>query len=280
MAVSASRRGRTPLIDLTEALGGRMRVLAKVEGTPEGGSIKDRTVECMVMHAMREHPDISTVIEASSGNTAVSLASAVRKLGTGALLFVPGGSGIKVQRARELGAVVVETPAGEGTAGAQRMAEEAARNIAGSLYLRQHSNIANPMAHVRTTGPEILRQAGPPDLLVAGIGTGGTLAGLRDFFSGYGTVSAGVCPEMGTEIPGLRRLDPAGVPIHGRITSLPLLEVDPDLAEWWRKRVRRMAGVDAGPSSGAAAAAAAELARGCSGGIAVVVFPDHGRNYS
>jgi len=277
--VYASGRARTPLVDVTEAMGGRMRVLAKVEGTPDGGSIKDRTVEYMVRRAMKEHEGISAVIEASSGNTAVSLASAAGKLGLEALLFVPGGSGIKAERARELGAAVVETPAGEGTAGAQLRAEEAALSMSGSLYLRQHSNRANPMAHLRSTGPEILHEAGPPDLLVAGIGTGGTLAGLSGFFRGHGTLSVGVCPETGTEIPGLRRLDPEGVPIHRGLSLLPVLEVDPDRAEWWRRRVRRLTGIDAGPSSGAAAAAASELVLGCSSGIAVVVFPDHGRNY-
>ncbi len=274
----------TPLLDVTPPGAAGYRIAAKIEAMNPGLSVKDRVARHLVTHAVAGwtagYPPV--LLEASSGNTAVSVAVAAAGAGLRALLFVPEGtSQVRIERMKAFGADVVTTPAEEGTGGARSRAAEAAARDGTLLYLDQHGNGRNIEAHMTSTGPELVSQlcGETPRTLVASLGTGGTVIGLTralrtvnpDIFA------VAAIPRADGEIQGMRRPSPVDVPLHGLLDA-DIDEVGPDEADWWRIRIGRTVGVPVGPSSGAAMAAAVRAGER-RGGLVVTVFPDHGFNY-
>jgi cysteine synthase len=275
----------TPLVEATppDAPAG-LTVLAKLESMNPGLSVKDRVAAFVLEERLRQDPGLRgrTFVEASSGNTAVALALAARRLGVRAWLFVPrSAGGARLARIRCLGARLTVTPSADGTSGAQMRATAAAEEV-GGVYLDQHGTGLNPMTHSVTTGPEILRQSDAPvDGFAAAVGTGGTLLGVAEVLGRSGDQPAllGAVPEREGEIPGIRRPDPDAVPLHRRLSGIPLSEVGRNTAQKRSQWVASALGHPVGPSSGAALEAALRLGAEMGGGVVATVFPDHGFNY-
>lgn len=287
--VESGSRGRsaicTPLHDFTPAGSTGFTILAKVEALNPGLSVKDRAARCIVSRALEswDRPFDPVLVEASSGNTGVSVSLLAHDLGLRSRLFVPESAGrSRIERMRLLGAEVTVTPAEEGTEGARMRAVEASAAREDYLYLDQHASEANVDAHRSGTGPEILEQlAGrKPDFLVLAVGTGGTLLGIAEILGRQHPSMRPVAVVPGGEagVPGMRRLDPGRVPLHGRLGNVPVEEVGFEEAAFWSGQVRRLWGVPVGYSSGAAMAAAMRLGKR-EGGLVVTLFPDHGFNY-
>jgi cysteine synthase B len=285
MRLSRIEASPTPLVRVeAPGLPAGSAVLAKLEGLNPGLSVKDRPARRMLENLFRSGfvHRIAGVVEASSGNMAVSLALAAGRLGLPLWLFVPESAGEpRLERMMRLGARVTVTPASEGTQGAQRRALERASASGDLYYLGQHENSGNPEAHYRWTGPEIWMQSGGElQGFAAGIGTGGTLLGVSRFLRerSSGIAVAGAAPSDPSGILGLRPLDPESVVHHRALELQEVYTVDPDMAGWWQRTVSRSIGFPVGPSSGAAMEAAVRLAGETCGTVATV-FPDHGFNY-
>ena len=174
--------GKTPLLNLSRfAAGTGATVLGKLENLNPGASVKDRIALAMIEAAEREGILVpgGTIIEPTSGNTGIGLAWVAAVKGYKVILTMPESMSIERRKLLEaFGAEIVLTPATEGMPGAVRRAEALRANLPGSFIPMQFSNPANPEAHYRTTGPEIWEATGGNvDLLVAGVGTGGTLTG-------------------------------------------------------------------------------------------------------
>ncbi len=182
--------GNTPLVELTRLDTGRCRLFVKLESQNPGGSIKDRIALSMIDAAERDgrlKPG-GTVVEATAGNTGLGLALVARAKGYRVLLIIPDKmSAEKVLHLKALGAEIRMTRS-DVTKGHpeyyQDMAQRLAADMPGAFYVNQFGNPANPLAHERTTGPEIWEQMGQNvDSVVCGVGSGGTLTGLTHFFA-------------------------------------------------------------------------------------------------
>ncbi|TMH55279.1 MAG: pyridoxal-phosphate dependent enzyme [Betaproteobacteria bacterium] len=182
--------GNTPLVEITRLYTGRCRLFVKLESQNPGGSIKDRIALSMIDAAERDgrlKPG-GTVVEATAGNTGLGLALVARAKGYRVLLVIPDKmSAEKVLHLKALGAEIRMTRS-DVTKGHpeyyQDMAQRLAADIPGAFYVNQFGNPANPLAHERTTGPEIWEQMGHDvGAVVCGVGSGGTLTGLTHFFA-------------------------------------------------------------------------------------------------
>lgn len=181
--------GHTPLLELShieKAEGLRARVLAKLESFNPGGSAKDRIARAMLDAAEEAGvltPGEGTVIEPTSGNTGIGLAMVAAARGYRAVIVMPDTMSIERRRlVAAYGAEVVLTPGAKGMAGAIERANELARSIPQSIVAGQFDNPANPNAHRTTTGPEIWEDTdGNVDILVTGVGTGGTITGAGSY---------------------------------------------------------------------------------------------------
>jgi cystathionine beta-synthase len=181
--------GNTPLIQVTRIDTGRCELFLKLESQNPGGSIKDRVALSMIEAAEREGriQRGGTLIEATAGNTGLGLGLVAARKGYRLVLVIPDKmSQEKIFHLRALGAEVVMTRSDVGRGHPeyyQDVAERIARATPGAFYVNQFANPANPLAHERTTGPEIWAQtAGRLDAVVCGVGTGGTMAGLGRYF--------------------------------------------------------------------------------------------------
>ena len=182
--------GHTPLVELKRLDAGACRLFAKLESQNPTGSIKDRIGLSMVEAAEADGSLKAggTLIEATAGNTGLGLALVAAQKGYRLILVIPDKmSQEKILHLRALGADVRVTRSDVGKGHPdyyQDIAEKLSREIAGSFYVNQFANPANPLAHERTTGPEILEQMhGDVDAVVVGVGSGGTLTGLSRFFA-------------------------------------------------------------------------------------------------
>ncbi len=174
--------GHTPLLEVQGFPGQKARILLKLERFNPGGSSKDRVAAEMIAQAEADgilQPG-ATIIEPTSGNTGVGLAWVGTAKGYKVILTMPKSmSQERRQLLKALGATLELTPAAEGMTGAIRKADELAASIPGSVILGQFTNPANPLAHEKTTGPEIWADTeGQVGIFVAGIGTGGTITGV------------------------------------------------------------------------------------------------------
>jgi len=287
--------GNTPLVRLGRLARGGAEVLAKVESANPAGSVKDRIALAMVEEAERAgllRPG-GTIVEATSGNTGVGLAFVAAVKGYRLVLAMPETMSVERRRlAAAYGAEVVLTPGAEGMKGAVAKAEELHAALPGSFVPRQFENPANPLAHYRTTGPEILRAAGGPvDAFVAGVGTGGTVSGagraLREANPAVRIVAVepDASPVLSGGKAGPHAIQGIGAGFVPKTLDVSLLDeivrVSAADAGETARAAAREEGLLVGISSGAALFAALQVARrpDFAGKRVVVLLPDTGERY-
>ena len=274
--------GNTPLVELprTSPKPG-VKLYAKLEGQNPTGSIKDRVALKMVEAAQLEPGQ--ELLEPTSGNTGISLALVARLKGYRLTCVMP--ENVTEERRRLLrlyGAEIVESPGEEGSNGAVRLAQELAEREPRYRMLFQYANEANPLAHYEGTGAEIAAALDRVDVLVAGLGTGGTLMGagrrLRERFPDV-TVAAAE-PLPGDPVMGLRSLEDGYVPPVLDVSQLDrkLLVSNADAVAGLRALLDEE-GVFAGVSSGAVIHVARRLAAELDEGVVVAVLADAGWKY-
>jgi len=274
--------GNTPLVELPRlSPKPEVKLYAKLEGQNPTGSSKDRVALKMVEAAQLESGQ--ELLEPTSGNTGISLALVARLKGYRLTCVMP--ENVTEERRRLLrlyGAEIVESPGEEGSNGAVRMAQELVEREPRYRMLFQYANEANPLAHYEGTGAEIAAALERVDVLVAGLGTGGTLMGagrrLRESFPGV-TVAAAE-PLPGDPVMGLRSLEDGYVPPVLDVAQLDrkLLVSNADAVAGLRALLIRE-GVFAGVSSGAVIHVARRLAAELDEGVVVAVLADAGWKY-
>jgi len=286
--------GHTPLVRLRRVSppGGGV-VFGKLEAHNPGGSVKDRAALSMVELAEREGKlrKGSTLIEATSGNTGISLAMIAAVRGYKCVVVMPEDMSVERRYIlRAYGAEIVLTPADEGMAGAVDHAKEILKKTPGAWMSRQFENPANPDAHACATGREILEQTGRDmAAFVVGVGTGGTLTGCgRVFREELGSAVRIVAVEPSSSAvlsgrePGAHGIQGIGAgfvpPILDRSLVDEVLTVTDTAAERMARRLAREEGLLVGPSSGANVHAAVEVAKRIEGTI-ITVLPDSGERY-
>jgi cysteine synthase len=275
--------GDTPLVELRPE--GEVRLFAKLEGQNPTGSIKDRIAKAMIeaAEAAGELEPGRELLEPTSGNTGISLALVAKLKGYPLTCVMPENATEERKRLLTLfGAKIVFSPGEEGSNGAVQLALQLAERDSGYFMPFQYANEANPRAHYDGTGAEIAEALDRVDVVVAGLGTGGTLMGVGDRLreSFPDVVVAAAEPLPGDPVMGLRSLDEGYVP--------PIL----DVAKLDRKvlvsneesvaAVRRLLdeeGIFAGVSSGAVAHVARKLAREREDGVVVSILADGGWKY-
>ena len=286
--------GNTPLVRINKMNRGSAEVLAKVESFNPGSSVKDRIGVAMILDAERRGvlKRGATIIEPTSGNTGIGLAIAAAVLGYKLILTMPDTMSIERRRlAAAYGVEIVLTPGVDGMPGAIRKAEELHAATPGSFIPQQFANPANPAAH-KATAEEILRDTdGRVDVLVAGVGTGGTLTGtgrvLRESIPSLKIVA--VEPDTSAVLSGGKagphKLQGIGAGVVPEVTDPKLFDrvmtVSAENAGNTARRAAREEGILIGISGGAALFAALELASESvfAGKRIVVILPDTGERY-
>jgi len=296
--------GNTPLVRLNKVTqGAKATVLAKIEGRNPAYSVKCRIGSAMVWDAEKRgvlKPGVE-IVEPTSGNTGIALAAVAAARGYKLTLTMPETMSIERRRVlAAFGATLVLTPGAEGMKGAIRRAEEIAASDPQHYFLpQQFKNPANPAIHEQTTGPEIWNDTdGAIDVLVAGVGTGGTISGVSRFIKrvkGKAILSVVVEPKespvisqrlAGLELkPGPHKIQGIGAGFIPDTLDLSIIDgveqVESAEAVAFARRLAVEEGILVGISSGAAAAAAVRLANdeAFAGKTIVVVLPDAGERY-
>ncbi len=290
--------GGTPLLELSrieakEALSARL--LAKLEYFNPAGSVKDRIAKAMIDEAEAKgilKPD-SVIIEPTSGNTGIGLASVAAARGYRIMIVMPETMSLeRRQLMKAYGAELVLTEGAKGMKGAIARAEELAKEIPGAFIPGQFVNPANPAAHRATTGPEIWTDTdGKVDIFIAGVGTGGTLTGVGAYLKEKNpavkivAVEPASSPVLSKGVGGSHKIQGIGAGFVPEVLDTEIYDeviaVENDDAFVAGKRVGREEGVLVGISSGAALWAALEVARRpeSDGKTIVVLFPDTGDRY-
>jgi len=275
--------GKTPLVELKPV--GNVQIYAKLEGQNPTGSIKDRIAKAMIeaAEASGELEPGRELLEPTSGNTGISLALVAKLKGYPLTCVMPENATDERKRLLRLyGAGIVFSPGDEGSNGAVRLALELAEREPRYFMPFQYANEANPRAHYEGTGAEIAEALDRVDVLVAGLGTGGTLMGtgerLRESFPEV--VVAAAEPLPGDPVMGLRSLDDGYVPPILDVSKLDrkvLVSNEESVRE-----VRRLLdeeGLFAGVSAGAVGHVARKLAEELDEGIVVAILADAGWKY-
>jgi cysteine synthase B len=278
--------GDTPLVELPRlSPKPEVRLFAKLEGQNPTGSIKDRVAVAMVEAAERagELEPGRELLEPTSGNTGISLALVSRLKGYRLTCVMPANVTEERRRLLRLyGAEIVESPPGEGSNGAVRLALELAEREPRYHMLFQYGNDANPGAHYDGTGAEIAESLDRVDVLVAGLGTGGTLmgAGARVRESFPDVVVAAAEPLPGDPVMGLRSLEDGYVPPVLDVSKLDrkVLVSNAEAVAGLRALLDRE-GVFAGVSAGAVVHVARKLAEELDEGVVVAILADAGWKY-
>ena len=290
--------GRTPLLELTklqQELGLEARILAKLELFNPAGSVKDRIAKAMIDQAEadgRLKPD-SVIIEPTSGNTGIGLASVAAARGYHLILVMPETMSVeRRQLAKAYGAELELTEGAKGMKGAIQRAQELAQQIPNSFIPGQFENPANPQAHRETTGPEILQDTdGQADFFVAGVGTGDTVTGvgqyLKEKIPGVKVVAVEPTdsPVLSQGKAGPHKLQGIGAGFVPEVLDTTvydeIIPVDSQDAFETGRLLGKKEGVLVGISSGAALWAAIQLARRPEnkGKTIVVLLPDTGERY-
>jgi cysteine synthase len=296
--------GNTPLVQLNRiAQGARARVLAKIEGRNPSYSVKCRIGAAMIWDAESRgvlKPGVE-IVEPTSGNTGIALAFVAAARGYRLTLTMPESMSIERRRVlAALGANLILTPAPEGMKGAIARATQLADSDPARYFMpQQFKNPANPAIHEKTTGPEIWRDTdGRVDVLISGVGTGGTITGVSRYIKrtqGKALLSVAVEPKespvitqrlAGQELkPGPHKIQGIGAGFIPDTLDLSLVDrveqVESAEAVEFGRRLAREEGILCGISSGAAAAAAVRLAsqEEFAGKTIVVVLPDAAERY-
>lgn len=290
--------GNTPLIEmehLEKKYDLKARIVAKVELFNPAGSVKDRIAKAMIEAAEKEGliQAGATIIEATSGNTGIGLASVAAMKGYKAILTMPETMSVERRNLlKAYGAQIVLTPGPLGMKGAIAKAQELANETANSFIPSQFENKSNPNVHYQTTGPEIFNATdGAIDILVAGVGTGGTISGtgkyLKEKKSNVKVVavepSASPVLSKGEAGPhGIQGIGAGFVP-NTLDTSIydEIITVSNDEAYEMGREIARSEGILVGISSGAAMHAAIQEAQKeeNAGKLIVVILPDTGERY-
>ena len=290
--------GNTPLLELThleEAYGLKAAILAKLEYLNPAGSVKDRIAKAMIDDAEQKGllKKGSVIIEPTSGNTGIGLASVAAARGYRIIIVMPETMSVeRRQLMKAYGAELVLTEGAKGMKGAIAKAAELAKEIPNSFVPGQFVNPANPKAHFETTGPEIWEDAdGKVDIFVAGVGTGGTITGTGKFLKSKNPNVKVVAVEpktsavLSTGVAGPHKIQGIGAGFVPEVLDTKvydeIIAVDNDDAFKTGKEFGRREGVLVGISSGAAIWAAIELAKRPEneGKTIVVLLPDTGDRY-
>ena len=290
--------GKTPLLELThieKKFGLKARVLAKLEYFNPAGSVKDRIAKAMIDDAEARGllKEGSVIIEPTSGNTGIGLASVAAARGYRIIIVMPETMSVeRRQLMKAYGAELVLTDGAQGMKGAIAKANELAAEIPDSFVPGQFVNPANPKAHFETTGPEIWADTdGKVDCFVAGVGTGGTVTGVGQYLKSRNSAVKVVAVEpkssavLSTGVAGSHKIQGIGAGFVPDVLDTKvydeIIPVDNDDAFKLGKEVGHSEGVLVGISSGAALWAAIELAKRPEneGKTIVALLPDTGDRY-
>jgi cysteine synthase A len=288
--------GNTPLVRLNKVTGGaKAEVIAKLESFNPCSSVKDRIGLAMIEAAEKQGKvNANTVfIEPTSGNTGIGLAFVCAARGYQLIITMPETMSIeRRQLLSYFGATVVLTPGKEGMTGAIKKAEELAAGNPNALILQQFRNPANPAIHRKTTAEEIWRDTdGKIDILVAGVGTGGTITGVTEILKskkpGLQTIAVEPAnsPMLSKGQAGPHKIQGIGAGFVPDVLKRELIDeiitVSDEDAKLMSRRLAKEEGILVGISSGAAAWAAVQVAKReqNQGKLIVVVLPDTGERY-
>ena len=290
--------GKTPLLELThieKELGLQAKLVAKLEYFNPAGSVKDRIAKAMIEDA--ENKGIlkpgSVLIEPTSGNTGIGLASVAASKGYRLIITMPETMSVdRRQLMKAYGAELVLTDGTKGMKGAIAKAEELSKEIENSFIPGQFVNPANPAVHKATTGPEIWADTdGEVDFLVAGVGTGGTVTGVGEYLKSQNpdvkvvAVEPETSPVLSKGTAGAHKIQGIGAGFVPDVLNTDvydeIIPVSNENAFATGKLIGRSEGVLVGISSGAATWAAIELAKRPEnkGKTIVVILPDTGDRY-
>ncbi len=290
--------GHTPLLELThieKAHGLKARIVAKLEYFNPAGSVKDRIARAMIDDAEAKgilKPG-SVIIEPTSGNTGIGLASVAAARGYRIIIVMPETMSVeRRQLMKAYGAELVLTEGAKGMKGAIAKADELAKEIPNSFVPGQFVNAANPKAHFESTGPEIWQDTdGKVDIFVAGVGTGGTVSGVGQYLKSQNpavkvvAVEPAASPVLSKGVSGSHKIQGIGAGFVPDVLDTKvydeIIPVENDDAFTAGREIGRREGVLVGISSGAAIWAAIELAKRPEneGKTIVALLPDTGDRY-
>ena len=290
--------GKTPLLELThieKEWNLQAKILAKLEYFNPAGSVKDRIAKAMIddAEATGKLKSGSVIIEPTSGNTGIGLASVAAARGYRIILVMPETMSVeRRQLMQAYGAELVLTEGSKGMKGAIAKAEELANEIADSFIPGQFVNPANPAVHRATTGPEIWADTdGKVDIFVAGVGTGGTVTGVGEYLKSQNptvkvvAVEPAGSPVLSKGTPGAHKIQGIGAGFVPQVLNTgvydEIIAVENEDAFATGRKIGKAEGVLVGISSGAAVFAAIELAQRPenAGKTIVVLLPDTGDRY-
>ncbi len=290
--------GKTPLLELVhieKELGLGAKILAKLEYFNPAGSVKDRIAKAMIDDAEQKgllKPG-SVIIEPTSGNTGIGLASVAAARGYRIIIVMPETMSVeRRQLMKAYGAELVLTEGAKGMKGAIAKADELAKEIPNSFIPGQFVNPANPAVHRATTGPEIWEDTdGKVDIFVAGVGTGGTITGTGEYLKSQNpdvkvvAVEPATSPVLSKGTPGAHKIQGIGAGFVPDVLNTgvydEIITVENEAAFATGKKIGKSEGVLVGISSGAAVYAAIELAKRPEnkGKTIVALLPDTGDRY-
>jgi len=285
--------GKTPLVKLNHVeMPEGVQLFAKLELYNPAGSVKDRIGKYMIVDAEKKGilKAGGTIVEATAGNTGLGIAFAALNKGYRIIFVVPTKfSEEKQTLMRALGAEIINTPREGGMLGASAKAEELRASIPGAVSLDQFKNLANPLAHYETTGPEIYQDLdGKIDYIVSGAGSGGTFTGVVRYLKEQNANVKGILADpvgstMGGGEHGDYNIEGIGNDFIPETMDMSLVDavikINDDEAFSGSRELALKEGIFAGSSSGAAFAAAKKLiAKGAKGNI-VMILPDRGDRY-